>query len=131
MVAKQPVTLGDRPNISGLAIENCDIHELTRIIAKHENIAWKRNRRRARCLRSIIRIPKAWEKPLIKYLVVLVHLIIFHSFHLIFIAFEKLKPIPGISNKKKKQEGKDGHPQPLALSKLSTITIGGIRAMTP
>lgn len=33
--------------------------------------------------------------------------------------------------KKKKKEGNDGHPQPLALSKLSTITIGGIRAMTP
>jgi hypothetical protein len=85
-----------------LAIENCDIiHELTRIIAKHENTAWQRNPTRARCLRSIIRIPKAWEKPLIKYLV---HLIIFqHSFHLIFIDFEKIKPRPGISKNKKRK----------------------------
>ena len=54
----------------------------------------------------------------------------FPSFHSIFIAFEKIKPIPGTSKKKKKKD-KDGHPRPLALSKLSNITIGGIGAMTP
>jgi len=55
---------------------------------------------------ALFEFQKAWEKPLIKYLVVLVHLIIFHSFHLIFIAFEKLKPIPGISKKQKKKRRK-------------------------